>query len=64
MEKTPRFPGGEKSVESCHVSGCHGFPKESFKAIFGNNLTRIFSLVLKGIFRALLKITLENKSNL
>ena len=25
MEKLPRFPGGEKSAESCHVSGCHGF---------------------------------------
>ena len=23
--KIARFPGGEKSVESCHVSGCHGF---------------------------------------
>ena len=20
-----RFPGGENSVESCHISGCHGF---------------------------------------
>ena len=49
-----------------------------FKAIFRNNLTRleitsevknnlkraIFDLVLKGIFRALLKIALENKNNL
>ena len=25
LEKIARFPGGEKSVESCHVSGCHGF---------------------------------------
>ena len=25
VEKIARFPGGEKSVESCHVSGCHGF---------------------------------------
>ena len=22
---TPGFPGGEKSAESCHVSGCHDF---------------------------------------
>ena len=25
VEKVAGFPGGEKSVESCHVSGCHGF---------------------------------------
>ena len=25
VEKFARFPGGEKSVESCHVCGCHGF---------------------------------------
>ena len=25
VEKVARFPGGEKSVESCHVCGCHGF---------------------------------------
>ena len=25
VEKVARFPGGEKGVESCHVSGCHGF---------------------------------------
>ena len=25
MEKIARSPGGEKSAESCHVSGCHGF---------------------------------------
>ena len=25
VEKIARFPGREKSVESCHVSGCHGF---------------------------------------
>ena len=25
VEKIARFPGGEKSAESCHVSGCHGF---------------------------------------
>ena len=25
LEKIARFPGSEKSVESCHVSGCHGF---------------------------------------
>ena len=25
MEKIGRFPGREKSVESCHVSGYHGF---------------------------------------
>ena len=25
VEKIARFPGGEKSVEPCHVSGCHGF---------------------------------------
>ena len=25
MEKTAPFPSGEKSVESCHVSSCHGF---------------------------------------
>ena len=25
VEKIARFPGGEKSVESCHVCGCHGF---------------------------------------
>ena len=25
MVKIARFPGGEKSVESCHVCGCHGF---------------------------------------
>ena len=24
MERIARFPGREKSVESCHVSGCHG----------------------------------------
>ena len=24
-EKIARFPGGEKTVESWHVSGCHGF---------------------------------------
>ena len=23
--KLPDFRGGEESVESCHVSGCHGF---------------------------------------
>ena len=25
VEKIARFPGGEKSIESRHVSGCHGF---------------------------------------
>ena len=25
MEKLYRFQGGEKSVGSCHISGCHGF---------------------------------------
>ena len=25
VEKIARFPGGEKSLESCHVCGCHGF---------------------------------------
>ena len=25
MENFARFPGGEKRVESCHVSGCQGF---------------------------------------
>ena len=25
MEKKARFSGGEISLESCHVSGCHGF---------------------------------------
>ena len=25
VEKIARLPGGEKSVESCHASGCHGF---------------------------------------
>ena len=25
VEKIPRFPGGEKCAESCHVFGCHGF---------------------------------------
>ena len=25
VEKFARFLGGAKSVESCHVSGCHGF---------------------------------------
>ena len=25
VEKTARFPGWEKNVESCHVCGCHGF---------------------------------------
>ena len=25
VEKFARLPGGEKGVESCHVSGCHGF---------------------------------------
>ena len=25
MEKIARFPCGEESVESCHVSACHGF---------------------------------------
>ena len=29
VEKIARFLGGEKSVESCHVSGCHGFFRES-----------------------------------
>ena len=24
VEKIARFPGGEESVESCHVCGCHG----------------------------------------
>ena len=24
VEKIARFLGGEKSVEGCHVSGCHG----------------------------------------
>ena len=24
VEKVARFLGGEESVESCHVSGCHG----------------------------------------
>ena len=24
VEKIARFPGGGKSVESCHVCGCHG----------------------------------------
>ena len=24
VEKIARIPGGEKSVKSCHVSGCHG----------------------------------------
>ena len=31
VEKFARFPGGEKRVESCHVSGCHGFfPSRDF----------------------------------
>ena len=25
VEKIARLPGGEKSAQSCHVSGCHGF---------------------------------------
>ena len=25
VEKIAPFPGGEKSAESCHVFGCHGF---------------------------------------
>ena len=25
LENIARFPSGEKSVESCHVCGCHGF---------------------------------------
>ena len=25
VEKIARFPGGDKSAESRHVSGCHGF---------------------------------------
>ena len=25
VEKTARFMGGEKSVESCQISGCHAF---------------------------------------
>ena len=25
VEKIARFPGGEKCVRSCHISGCHGF---------------------------------------
>ena len=25
VEKIARYPGGEKSVGSCHVSGCHDF---------------------------------------
>ena len=25
VDKIARFPGGAKRVESCHVSGCHGF---------------------------------------
>ena len=25
LEKIVRFPGGQKSVKSCHISGCHGF---------------------------------------
>ena len=33
MEKNVRFPGGEKSVESRHVSGCHGFFGPEFCAL-------------------------------
>ena len=25
VEKFARLPGAEKNIESCHVSGCHGF---------------------------------------
>ena len=32
VDKTAQFPGGEKSVESCHVSGFHGFSVE--KGVF------------------------------
>ena len=52
-------------------------PKNLLRLFFGNNLARLkktseaktnlrrlFSLVLKGIFRARLKITLENKNNI
>ena len=39
VEKIAQFPGGEKSVESCHVSGCHGFfsPEKSIN-LFGQVL--------------------------
>ena len=36
MEKLARFPGGEKIVESCHVSGCHGLSVQA--AILLENL--------------------------
>ena len=30
VEKIARFPGGENSVESCHVSGCHGYIRSEY----------------------------------
>ena len=36
MEKIAQFPGGEKSIESCRVSGCHGLfgPKNGLSTSF------------------------------
>ena len=34
VEKVARFTGGEKSAESCHVSGCHGFTVPNVLSFF------------------------------
>ena len=37
VEKIARLPGGEKSAESCHFSGCHGFFRSPILSALGGN---------------------------
>ena len=47
VEKIARCPGGEKSVESCHVCGCHGFSGPEFTKD-ENSQGLIFVMILIG----------------
>ena len=52
VEKIARFPGGEKSAESCHACGCHGFFGPNFgvsgiRASVGGPADRQFCVVCK-----------------
>ena len=42
VEKIARFPSGEASAESCHISGCHGFlgPESWLRKIQKNRFTK------------------------
>ena len=48
VEKIARFPGGEKSVESCHVSGCRGFVRPDFDKVRLNEVFPWYSPYGKG----------------